>query len=47
VPGPDGVPLQQPIQVRQLMDQAPSDAEEMDGFLAQVTEARSAGGDPR
>jgi hypothetical protein len=29
------------------MDQAPSDAEEMDGFLAQVTEARSAGGDPR
>ncbi len=47
VPGPGGVPLQQPIQVRQLMDQAPSDAEEMDGFLAQVTEARSAGGDPR
>ena len=47
VPGPGGVPLQQPIQVRQLMDQAPSDTEEMDGFLAQVTEARSAGGDPR
>ena len=39
VPGPGGVPLQQPIEVRQVMDQAPSDAEEMDGFLAQVTEA--------
>lgn len=39
VPGRGGVPLQQPIQVRQLMEQAPSDAEEMEGFLAQVTEA--------
>ena len=47
VPGPDGVPLQQPIQVRQVMEQAPSDAEEMDGFLAQATGARSSGGDPR
>jgi hypothetical protein len=47
VPGPDGVPLQQPIQVRQLMDQAPSDAEEMDGFLAQVTGAGTPGGDHR
>jgi hypothetical protein len=47
VPGPGGVPLQQPIQVRQVMDQAPSDAEEMDGFLAQVTDSRSSGGDLR
>jgi hypothetical protein len=47
VPGPGGVPLQQPIQVRQLMEQAPSDAEEMDGFLAQATGGRSSGGDPR
>jgi len=36
------VPLQQPIQVRQLMDEAPSDADEMQGFLAQTT-----GGDRR
>ena len=42
VPGPGGVPLQQPIQVRQLMDEAPSDADEMQGFLAQTT-----GGDRR
>ena len=47
VPGPGGVPLQQPIQVRQLMEQAPSDAEEMDGFLSQVTVAGPSGGDPR
>jgi hypothetical protein len=47
VPGPGGVPLQQPIQVRQVMEQAPSDAEEMDSFLAQVTGASSSGGDPR
>jgi hypothetical protein len=33
VPGPDGVPLQQPIQVRQVMDKAPSNAAEMEGFL--------------
>jgi hypothetical protein len=36
VPGPDGVALQQPIQVRQIMDQAPSNVEEMEGFLQQV-----------
>jgi hypothetical protein len=47
VPGPGGAPLQQPIQVRQLMEQTPSDADEMDGFLAQATGAGSAGGDPR
>lgn len=37
VPGPGGVATQQPIQVRQLMDQAPSDAEEMGAFLEQVS----------
>ena len=36
VPGPDGVALQQPIQVRQVMDEAPSDVAEMDAFLQQV-----------
>lgn len=33
VPGPDGIALQQPIQVRQIMDDAPSDATEMEAFL--------------
>jgi hypothetical protein len=33
VPGPDGVALQQPIQLRQVMDQAPSNAAEMEGYL--------------
>ncbi len=33
VPGPDGLPTQQPIQVRQLMDNAPSDVTEMEAFL--------------
>jgi hypothetical protein len=33
VPGPDGVALQQPIQVRQVMDQTPSNAAEMEGYL--------------
>ena len=47
VPGPGGVPLQQPIQVRQVMDDGPSDAEEMQGFLDQVTEVRTSGGDHR
>jgi hypothetical protein len=36
VPGPDGVPIQQPIQVRQVMEEAPSDATEMETFLQQV-----------
>jgi hypothetical protein len=36
VPGPDGVPTQQPIQVRQVMEAAPSDAAEMDTYLQQV-----------
>jgi hypothetical protein len=36
VPGPGGVATQQPIQMRQVMDQAPSDVAEMEGFLQQV-----------
>lgn len=36
VPGPDGVAVQQPIQVRQVMDEAPSDVAEMESFLHQV-----------
>lgn len=38
VPGPDGVALQQPIQVRQVMDDAPSDVAEMEAFLAHVSD---------
>jgi hypothetical protein len=33
VPGPGGVATQQPIQVRQVMDQGPSDVAEMEAFL--------------
>ena len=33
VPGPDGVPLQQPIQVRQVMDASPSSVAEMEEWL--------------
>ena len=33
VPGPDGVAQQQPIQVREVMNHAPSNAAEMDAFL--------------
>ena len=36
VPGPGGVPIEQPIQVRQVMDAAPSDVAEMEAFLEQV-----------
>jgi hypothetical protein len=36
VPGPDGVPLQQPIQLRQVMEQGPSDVPEMEAYLQQV-----------
>jgi hypothetical protein len=39
VPGPGGVPLQQPIQVRRVMDEAPSNAAEMEEYL------QTAGGD--
>jgi hypothetical protein len=40
VPGPGGVATQQPIQVRQVMEQAPSDVAEMEGFLQQVGSKR-------
>jgi hypothetical protein len=40
VPGPNGLATQQPIQVRQVMDQAPSNLTEMEGFLEQVGNAR-------
>lgn len=33
VPGPGGVALQQPIQVRQVMDEAPADVAEMEAYL--------------
>ena len=33
VPGPGGVPTQQPIHVRRVMDQGPSDAAEMEEYL--------------
>ena len=36
VPGPGGAPTQQPIQVRQVMEEAPSDVAEMETFLQQV-----------
>jgi hypothetical protein len=36
VPGPGGVATRQPIQVRQIMDEAPSDVAEMEAFLEQV-----------
>jgi hypothetical protein len=36
VPGPNGVPLQQPIYVRRVMDQGPSDAAEMEAYLEHV-----------
>jgi hypothetical protein len=33
VPGPNGQPLEQPIQVRQVMEQAPRNAVEMESYL--------------
>ena len=36
VPGPDGIPIQQPIQVRQVMESMPADTAEMDAFLQQA-----------
>ena len=35
VPGPGGVATQQPIQVRQIMEQSPSDVAEMGAYLEQ------------
>ena len=40
VPGPDGVALQQPIQVRQVMEDTPSDVAEMEAFLQHPGQAR-------
>jgi hypothetical protein len=40
VPGPGGAATQQPIQVRQVMDDAPSDVAEMEAFLQQVGDER-------
>jgi hypothetical protein len=40
VPGPGGAATQQPIQVRQIMEDAPSDATEMLSFLDQVGGSR-------
>src|SRR5580765_9092341 len=33
VPGPGGVPIQQPIQVRRVMEKGPSNAEELETFF--------------
>jgi len=38
VPGPGGVATQQPIQVRQVMDQAPHDVGEMEAYLQHVSD---------
>ena len=40
VPGPGGAATQQPIQVREVMDRAPSDVAEMEAFLDQVGNER-------
>ena len=39
VPGQHGVPIEQPITVRQVMDDAPSNAAEMGAFLEHVGQA--------
>ena len=39
VPGPGGLATQQPIQVRQVMDDAPRTATEMEGYLQHVGSA--------
>jgi hypothetical protein len=38
VPGPGGVATQQPIQVRQVMEESPQDAAEMESYLQGVGE---------
>ena len=40
VPGRGGVPTQQPIQVRRIMENGPSDVEEMNAFLETASDAR-------
>jgi len=36
VPGPDGVPIEQPIHVRRIMEAAPSDVAEMETLLQET-----------
>jgi hypothetical protein len=36
VPGPDGVPTQQPIQLRRVMEKSPRDVAEMESYLQTV-----------
>lgn len=40
VPGRGGIPTQQPIQVRRIMDSGPSDVGEMDEFLQTASDPR-------
>jgi hypothetical protein len=40
VPGPGGAAIEQPIQMRQVMEKAPSDAAEMESFLQHVGDER-------
>jgi hypothetical protein len=40
VPGPGGIPLQQPIQVRQLMEASPRTLDEMNDWLATTSGTR-------
>jgi len=40
VPGRGGVPTQQPIQVRRIMDDGPGSVEEMDAFLETASDPR-------
>ena len=40
VPGRGGVPTQQPIQVRRIMDDGPSDVEEMNAYLETASNPR-------
>jgi hypothetical protein len=40
VPGPGGAATQQPIQLRQVMDDGPSDVAEMEAFLQEVGDRR-------
>jgi hypothetical protein len=39
VPGPNGVPTQQPIHLRRIMDEGPSDPCEMEEYLRHATQA--------
>jgi hypothetical protein len=40
VRGPGGTTMQQPTQVRQIMNESPSEAAEMEAFLQQVGDRR-------